>query len=93
MRRVTTMALGLLMTASVASFALHARAASNDPNGQVQGFVNNRGDEHDAFQRGREDQMRRRQAERDRYRWDEDQLSDSDDYYQSPNYGYRDSDR
>jgi hypothetical protein len=93
MRRVTTMALGLLIAAPVASFGLHARAAGNDPNGQVQGFVNNRGNDHDAVQTGRDDQTRRRQAERDRYRWDEDQQSDSEDYYRSPNYGYRNGDR
>jgi hypothetical protein len=93
MRPLTTLAVGLLIAAPVASFALHAQAASNDPTGQVQGFVNNRGDGCDACQRRRDDEMRRQEAERDRYRWVDDQQPDSDDYYQSPNYGYFNGDR
>jgi len=70
--------------------------------GQAKRFLNNGGDDRDAYERGRSDEMRRQQAERDghRYRrnYDYDQgpnsnSLDSNNGYRAPNRGYSNYDR
>jgi hypothetical protein len=90
----STLSAALLTAALVASVGTPAaRADNNDFMGQAQRFLNSKGDDRDAYQRGRDDEIRRQRAERDQDRRDYDQSPGSNDYYHSPNYGYRDTDR
>jgi len=94
MRFTATLSAALLIAVPLASVGTPAaRADNNDFMGQAQRFLNNKGDDRDAYQRGRDDEIRRQQAERDRYRRDYDQSPGSNDYYRSPNYGYQNTDR
>ena len=93
MRPITMIACGLLIAGPLATFAPPARA-DNDFLGQAQKFFN-KGDDDDAYRRGREDELRRQQAERDRNSWrrehDRDWSRDDRDdrpRYRDPNYGY-----
>ena len=89
-----TLSAALLIAVPLASVGTPAaRADNSDFMGQAQRFLNNKGDDRDAYQRGRDDEIRRQQAERDRYRRDYDQSPGSNDYYRSPNYGYQNTDR
>jgi hypothetical protein len=93
MRPITMLASSLLIAAPLLSIGSPARADNNDFVGQAQRFLNNRGDDRDArnsYERGREDEMRRQQAEQDRnrYRHDRERDADRDDRYREPNYGY-----
>jgi hypothetical protein len=97
MRSVTTMAAALLIAAPLALVVTPAGADSHDLTGQAQRFSNGGGDGRergnlDAYQHGRDEEMRRQQAERATPRWDDDQDRGVDDYYRSPNYGYRNAD-
>ncbi len=83
-----------IMTASsllvAASLMIEAPArADNDFLGQAQRFFNNRGADRDAYGRGREDEIRSQQAERDQYRYHRDYYQDRhrDDRYRQPDYG------
>ena len=94
MRFTATLSAALLIAVPLASVGTPAaRADNNDFMGQAQRFLNNKGDDRDAYQHGRDDEIRRQQAERDRYRRDYDQSPGSNDYYRSPNYGYQNTDR
>ena len=77
MRSVTTMAAALLIAAPLALVVTPAGAAGNDLTGQAQRFFNGRGDGRergnlDAYQRDRDEEMRRQQAERATPRWEDD---------------------
>jgi hypothetical protein len=74
------LAAALLIAVPLASVGTPAaRADNNDFMGQAQRFLNNKGDDRDAYQRGRDDEIRRQRAERDRSRWDYDQSPGSND--------------
>jgi hypothetical protein len=76
-----------IMTASsllvAASLMIAPALADNDFLGQAQRFLNNRGSDRDAYERGREDEIRRHQAERDQYQYHRDYYQDRhrDDRY------------
>jgi hypothetical protein len=91
MRTITMLASSLLIAAPLVSVGTPVRADNNDFMGQAQRFLNNnKGDDRDSYERGREDEMRRQQAEQDRghYRHDHERDADRDDRYHEPNYGY-----
>jgi len=97
MRTIRMMASLAVLAVPLVSLAPSARA-DNDLMGQVQKFFNNDNDnDHDrnAYQRGREDEMRRQQAERRDARWRREHdrdvsryQRDRDDRYRDPNNGY-----
>ena len=92
MRSMTTIAAVLLIGAPLVATGTPARADNNDLMGQAQRFLNgNSGNDRDAYQRGRDDEMRRQQAERDRdrNRRDYDQDASRDGRYREPYYGDR----
>ena len=86
-----------LIAASLVPVGTPARADNNDFMGQAKRFLNNGGEDRDAYERGRTDEMRRQQADRDqrRYRrdYDYDQGADNNDRYRAPNRGYGNYDR
>jgi hypothetical protein len=92
MRPITMVASCLLVAAPLLSLGTGSpvRADTNDIMGQAQRFMNNRGDDRDGYDRGREDEIRRQQASRDRddYRRDSDRDRSRDDRYRQPDYGY-----
>jgi hypothetical protein len=68
MRAIPVLAAGFLTAVTLVSFGPSARADSNDFMGQAQRFLNNGNngnDNRDAYQRGREDELRRQQARQD----------------------------
>ena len=92
MRSMTTIAAALLIGAPLVSVGTPARADNNDLMGQAQRFLNgNTGNDRDAYQRGRDDEMRRQQAEQDRNRSrrDYDRDANRDGRYREPVYGDR----
>jgi len=93
MRVTTLVACGILAAAPLLSIAMPARA-DNDFLGQAQRFLNGNNDnDRDAYERGRQDQIRRQQqAERDyrRDRWEHDR-DWRDNRHRNPNY-HRDDD-
>jgi len=91
MRSMTTLAAALLIGAPLVTVGTPARA-ENDFMGQAQRFLNgNSGNDRDAYQRGRDDEMRHQQAEqdRDRVRRDYDRDASRDRRYREPDYGDR----
>ena len=95
MRIIPVFTACLLAAAPLASFAPAAHADSNDFMGQAQRFLNNNNgnDGRDAYERGREDEMRRQQAERDREHIRRDNERDRDwtrdeGYREQSNNGY-----
>jgi len=95
MRIIPVFTACLLAAAPLASFAPAAHADSNDFMGQAQRFLNNgsNNDNRDAYERGREDEMRRQQAERsrDHVRRDNDRDRDwtrDEGYREQSNNGY-----
>ena len=95
MRVMSTTAAFLLVAAPLMCIGASARADNNDWMGRAQQFLNNRGDDHDrdrdAYERGRQDEMRHQQAEQDRYRYrhnDSDREWSRDNRYRQPNYDY-----
>ena len=78
MRTATMAAYCLLTTAPLVSLGTPAHADTNDFMGQAQRFFNNKGDDRDAYDRGRADEMRRQQAEQDRNRYRRDHDRDLD---------------
>ena len=93
MRSMTTLAAALLIGAPLVTVGTPARA-ENDFMGQAQRFLNgNSGNDRDAYQRGRDDEMRHQQAEqdRDRVRRDYDRDASRDRRYREPDYGDRNS--
>ena len=94
MRVTAILAAALLIAVPLASVGTPAaQADNNDFMGQAQRSLNNKGDDRDAYQRGRDDEIRRQRAERYQFRRDYDQSPGRDDYYRSPNYGYHNTDR
>ena len=98
MRLMTTTVLSLLVAAPLMCIGAPARADNNDWMGQAQQFLNNRGNDQnrDAYERGREDEMRRQQADQDRYRYrrnDDDRDLSRDDRYRQPDNGYSNNER
>ena len=88
MRSITAIAACVLTAAPLLAFGPPARA-DNDFVGQAQRFFNNGDNDRNAYERGREDQIRRQQAERDRDRYRHEHEWNRDDRYANPNYGYR----
>ena len=68
MRSITVIAFSLVLAAPLVSLAPSAKADSdNGWVGQAQRLLNNgQNNDRDAYQRGREDELRREQAQRDR---------------------------
>jgi hypothetical protein len=92
MRSITRMATLAVLAAPLLAFSSSARADNNDFLNQAQRFFNNGGD-RDAYERGREDEVRRQEAERDRRGWhrEDDRVwsgydRDRDDRYRDPSY-------
>jgi hypothetical protein len=72
------------------SLSAPARADSNDLMGQAKKFLNNdngNGNDRNAYERGREDELRRQQAEQNRsgYRPNRDRDRSRDERYRDPN--------
>ncbi len=93
MRSITKMATLAVMALPLVAFSSPARADSNDFINQAQRFFNNNGSDRDAYERGREDEVRRQEAERDRRGWRRDHERDwsghdrdRDDRYGNPSY-------
>lgn len=86
MRFTTAIAAGFLAAGPLLALSPSAHAEQNDLMGQAQRFLNNNNNDQnnrEAYQRGREDELRRQQAEHDRgYRRDN-----------NPRLGDRDLDR
>jgi hypothetical protein len=92
MRSMTTIAAALLIGAPLVSVATPARADNNDLMGQAQRFLSgNNGNDRDAYQRGRDDEMRRQKADQDRNRSrrDYDRDANRDRRYREPTSGDR----
>jgi hypothetical protein len=94
MRLTTTIAVGLLAAGPLLPLCQPAHAQQNDLLGRAQQFLNNNNNDQssrDAYERGREDQMRREQAQRDRnYRRDTDQRWGNRDLDRDGRYGGQD---
>jgi len=95
MHLITTTALCVLVAAPLVSLSAPARA-DNDFLGQAQRFLNNKGDDRDAYERGRQDEWRRQQAQRERRLrhhadedWSRNEDRRRDDDYRRPEYGTR----
>ena len=93
MRSVTAIASCALLALPLLSLSAPARADNNDIMGQAKKFFNNDSDRN-AYERGRDDELRRQQAERDRdhhYRPDRDSNLTRDERYRDSNnrYDYR----
>ncbi len=92
MRPIFTLASCAILTVPLLTLGPSARADSNnDFLGQAQKFFNGNDNDRDrdAYQRGREDEWRRQQAQRDRYQRDHEAYRndrDRDDRYQDPYY-------
>jgi hypothetical protein len=87
MRVITLAACGLLAAAPLVSVTTPARA-DNDFMGQAQRFLNGNNDnDRDAYERGRQDQLRREQQARDyrHDRWEHDRDWNRDNRYRDPN--------
>jgi len=92
MRTFGSVAIALATAVPLVSFAPAAHG-DNDLMGQAQRFLNNnnRDGDRDAYERGRDDELRRQQAQRDRdrdrYRRDDARdWSRDDDRYRGPGY-------
>jgi hypothetical protein len=95
MRSITKMASLAVLALPLMSFSSSARADSGDLMNQAQKFFNNgnNGNDSGSYQRGRDDEMRRQQADRDRQSWRREHdrdvsgyARDRDDRYRNPNY-------
>lgn len=89
MRSVTLLVTSVLVAAPLVTLGTPARAANNDVLEQAQRFMNNdnsKNDNRDAYERGRDDEMRRQQAQQENTR------SRRDDY-RGPRYGYDSGER
>ena len=75
MRLIPTIAAGLLTAGPLLGLGPPAHAQQNDLLGRAQQLLNNNNNQsdRDAYERGREDELRREQAQRDKhYRHDDD---------------------
>jgi hypothetical protein len=96
MRRIAVIVSSLVIAAPLLSLGTgrFAQADTNDFMGQAKQFMNNRGDDRDSYDRGRDDETRRQQAQRDRSydrdynRRDYDRDRARDDRYRQPDDGY-----
>jgi len=96
MRIIPTLAACVLTAVPLITLGPPARADDNGFVGQAQRFLNNNNgnDSRDAYERGRDDEMRRQQAQQnrdDRYRRDDDRAYSRDDRYRDQNTGYNNS--
>jgi hypothetical protein len=94
MRSIRTVTFGLLSSLPLLLPAAPALAETSDFMGQAQRLMNmnNRGDDRDSYDRGRDDEARRQAAQlnRDGYRRDNDREDDRDrrdDRSRQPDYG------
>jgi hypothetical protein len=87
MRSITVIASCALLALPLVSLPAPARADSNDFVGQAKKFLNNanNNNDHNAYERGREDELRRQQAEQDRNAYRPDRDRSRDDQYRNPN--------
>ncbi|MGA9011032.1 MAG: hypothetical protein WB509_00900 [Acetobacteraceae bacterium] len=88
MRSITAIASCALLALPLVSLSAPARADNNDFMGQAKKFLNNDNNtDRNAYERGRQDELRRQQAEQDRtrYRPDRDGDRSRDDRYRNPN--------
>ena len=88
MRSITAIASCALLALPLVSLSAPAHADSNDFMGQAKKFLNNdNSNDRNAYERGREDELRRQQAEQDRtrYRPDRERDRSRDDRYRNPN--------
>ncbi|HEY6440665.1 MAG TPA: hypothetical protein VIY55_11650 [Acetobacteraceae bacterium] len=88
MRSITAIASCALLALPLVSLSAPARADNNDFMGQAKKFLNNDNNtDRNAYERGRQDELRRQQAEQDRTRYRPDRDSDRsrDDRYRNPN--------
>jgi hypothetical protein len=93
MRSITAIASCALLALPLVSLSAPARADSNDFMGQAKKFLNNdNSNDRNSYERGRQDELRRQQAEQDRtrYRADRDHDRSRDDRYRDPNVRYDD---
>ena len=90
MRPITTIACSILFTVPLVVPGVPARADnSNSFLGQAQVFFNNNGDnDRNSYKRGREDEMRRQQAERDRDHYHRDRVWGGNDRDRPRYHGY-----
>jgi len=86
MRSLTTTASLALLALPLIATVPQARA-DNDFLNQAQRFFNN-GNDRDAYERGRDDEMRRQQADRDRRRWHREHDGDWSRYDRDRDSGY-----
>ena len=95
MRSITAIASCALLALPLVSLSAPARADNNDFMGQAKKFLNNdNNNDRNAYERGRQDELRRQQAEQDRdhhYRPERDGNLSRDERYRNPNdrYDYR----
>jgi hypothetical protein len=95
MRLINIVATGVLAIGPLFAFSSPTHAEQNDLLGRAQQFLNNNNSpsDQDTYQRGRQDEMRREQAQRDRnYRRDNDQRWSDRDQSQDGRYSDRDRD-
>ena len=95
MRAIPVLAACILTAAPLVASGPAARADSNDFMGQAQRFLNNGNngnDNRDAYERDREDELRRQQADRDRDRYRRNDAFRDDasrgDRGRGPDYNY-----
>jgi hypothetical protein len=95
MRSITAIASCALLALPLVSLSAPARADSNDFMGQAKKFLNNdnnnnNSNDRNAYERGREDELRRQQAAQDRNAYRPDRDRSRDDRYRDPNVRYDD---
>ena len=93
MRSITAIASCALLARPRVSLSAPARADSNDFMGQAKKFLNNdnnNNNDRNAYERGREDELRRQQAQQDRNAYRPDRDRSRDDRSRDPNVRYDD---
>ena len=91
MRSITAIASCALLALPLVSLSAPARADSNDFVGQAKKFLNNDNNtDRNAYERGREDELRRQQAQQDRNAYRPDRDRSRDDRSRDPNVRYDD---
>jgi Ni/Co efflux regulator RcnB len=93
MRSITAIASCALLALPLVSLSAPARADSNDFMDQAKKFLNNdnnNSNDRNAYERGREDELRRQQAAQDRNAYRPGHDRSRDDRYRDPNVRYDD---